>query len=65
MSKKRITHDAAVACATKLTDDLRGLVMEAEVRDLWELLYETVQAAIEAAFIMHERESQRLCPSPN
>jgi hypothetical protein len=65
MSKQRITHDAAVACATKLTDDLRGLVMDAEVRDLWELLYETVKAAIETAFVMYERESQRLRPSAN
>jgi hypothetical protein len=65
MSKQRITHDAAVACATKLTEDLRGLVMDSEVHDLWELLVETVKAAIEAAFAMHDREFRRLHPSAN
>ena len=65
LSKQRITHDTAVAAATKLTDDLRGLVREEEARDLWHLLYETFKAATEAAFMMYEREVQRLRPSKN
>lgn len=65
MSKQRIIHDTAVATATKLAEDLRGLVREEEFRDLWELLYDTVKAAAEAAFVMYEREVQRLRPSLN
>jgi len=62
---QRITHDAAVAAATSATENLRGLVREEEVRDLWNLLYETFKAAMEAAFIMQAREMQRLRPSTN
>jgi hypothetical protein len=65
MSKQRIIHDSAIAAATKLTEDLQGLVREEERRDLWELFYETVKAAGEAAFVMYEREVQRLKPSLN
>jgi hypothetical protein len=65
MSQQRIAHDTAVATATSLTENLRGLVMDSEVRDLWEMCYETVKAAIEAAFIMYQREVQRLRPSVN
>jgi hypothetical protein len=62
MSKQRISHDAAMACATKLTEELRGLVREDELRDLWELLYEAVKAALESALVLYERELHRLRP---
>lgn len=65
MSQQRIVHDAAVAAATKLTDDVRGLVREEEISGLWQRAYEIVKAATEVAFIMQAREVQRLRPSTN
>lgn len=65
MSRQRIAHDAAVAFAAELTGDLRGLVREEEARELFEILYQAIRNAVEAAFIFSDRESRRLRPSVN
>lgn len=65
MSKQRITQDAAVEAATHLIQRFGCLLAtNAEVRDAWGLCYETVKAAVEAAFCTYEREVQ-LNPSVN
>jgi hypothetical protein len=58
---QRLIHDAAFAAATSLMDDLRPLFRDDEVRDGWEIMFETIKAAIEAAFIARYREHERLC----
>jgi hypothetical protein len=59
---KRLIHDAAFGWATFVADRLDNIVMPSEKRDLFELLYESAKAALEAAFAAHAHERSRLNP---
>jgi hypothetical protein len=52
-------------CATKLTEGLRGLVREEELRDLWELLHAQIQSMFDRVLVQYGRELKRLGPSSN
>ena len=65
MSEDRTIHDAAWTCASILVANLKPVFMPSELPDAHELIYETVRAAMEAAFIKRAREIARLNPSKN